>query len=71
MKPKKVALIAQKNDLSNSDKVTELSCRIAVIKIKGVLENSDLSDMECFQQIEEIVVSLENAGIDICGRHDF
>lgn len=56
---------------SVSDKSYDLTCRIAIIKIKAILENTSLTDAECFEKIEAIVSCLENSGISIQYRHDF
>lgn len=42
--------------------------RELIEKIKAVLENDNLSDFEC---VEEIVCLFEDAGLNVDYRHDF
>lgn len=46
-------------------------CYHILCKIKKVVQNGALDDVECFQRIEDIVEELETFGIDCGGRHDF
>lgn len=43
----------------------------ALLKIKMIIEDDSLSDAECFDKIEEIVVVLEEIGSSGGVRHDF
>ncbi len=51
--------------------LAEKDCCIALKKIQEILINRNLSDEECFQQIEEIICSLESLGLGCGERHDF
>ncbi len=51
--------------------LVELKCYHTLEKIKAVLEDDDLSDVACFQKIEEIVTIFESIGSDGGNRHDF
>ena len=43
----------------------------ALLKIKKILEDTELGDDECFEKIEEIVRVFEELGSDCGARHDF
>ena len=59
-------------DLSVSPaELVEMQCYAAVQKIRKILADKSLEDPECFQQIEEIVCTLEELGLSGGGRHDF
>lgn len=49
----------------------ELRCYQAILRIKAVLEDENLTDADCFARIEEIVCILEELGTDGGARHDF
>jgi len=51
--------------------LAEKDCCIALKKIQEILINRNLSDKECFQQIEEIICTLESLGVGCGDRHDF
>ena len=60
-------------ELVNTDatKIVDLECYKALGKIKAILEDDTLADIECFQQIEEIVCAFEELGSGGGSRHDF
>ena len=49
----------------------QLECYKALREIKQIIDNQDLSDKDCFSQIEEIVCAFEKIGSYSEGRHDF
>lgn len=51
--------------------VLESACYVALTKIKEIIQNKDLTDSECFFEIEEIVCILESLGSSGGFRHDF
>lgn len=51
--------------------IVEMECYKALQKIKTIIENDSLSDVECFEKIEEIVCIFESLGSDGGNRHDF
>ncbi len=53
------------------NELAEKECCIALKKIHEILTDRDNSDEECFQKIEEIVMTLESLGIGCDDRHDF
>ena len=55
----------------NPTEIVQLNCYQAIEKIRDVLQNEDLEDVDCFMRIEEIVNTLEYLGVDVDGRHDF
>ena len=55
----------------NPTEIVQLNCYQAIEKIRDVLQNEDLEDVDCFMRIEEIVNTLEDLGVDVDGRHDF
>lgn len=50
--------------------VNDASVR-ALLKIRDILEDEELSDKECFYKIEAIVSLFETLGIPCGERHDF
>lgn len=46
-------------------------CYQTLERIKGIVQDESLSDSECFAQIEEIVLALEDIGSGGGTRHDF
>ena len=46
-------------------------CYQAICRIRQILADDMLEDVECFRQIEEILCTLEDLGIDGGTRHDF
>ena len=46
-------------------------CYNALRKIKGILHNEELSDEECFLQIDEIICVMEELGSSGGLRHDY
>lgn len=52
-------------------KVMESRCYQALTRIRDIIRNENLRDEECFMQIEEIIVTLEQLGSDGGIRHDF
>ena len=54
----------------NPTEIVQLNCYQAIEKIRDVLQNEDLEDVDCFMRIEEIVNTLEDLGVDVDGRHD-
>ena len=51
--------------------IAETECFKALQKIKAVVEDDSLSDVECFYRIEEIVRIFEEMGSSAGNRHDF
>ena len=51
--------------------VLESKCYRALNRICDIIRDESLSDAECFMQIEEIIVNLEQLGSDGGIRHDF
>lgn len=51
--------------------VLESACYVALTKIRTVIQNKDLTDSECFFEIEDIVCILEDLGSSGGFRHDF
>ena len=49
----------------------EMECYKALKKIKTIVEDDSLEDIECFIRIERVVSVLENVGSDGGTRHDF
>lgn len=45
--------------------------RIALSRIKEIVEDDSIDDRECFERIEMIVEVLEQAGVSCANRHDF
>lgn len=57
--------------LSDSmDKIVELNVINMLEQIVGIIREEDLSDVDCFNKIEEIVCLLEKNGISGGLRHD-
>lgn len=53
------------------EKIFEMECYQALKKIHEIIKNRDLSDKECFMEIENIVCLFEDMGSSGGGRHDF
>ena len=53
------------------EKIVRQKSYRALKRIRDILRNEELSDPECFQQIEEIICTLESLGSGGGGRHDF
>jgi len=60
-------LFSDKGDSTPS----EALCYQALCRIRAILDEDSLSDGECFERIEAIVMALENIGMDGGSRHDF
>ena len=59
-------------DLSlNAAELVNSVCYRALAEIRDIVRNPDLSDPECFHQVEAIVEALESAGSSGGFRHDF
>ena len=52
-------------------KITENVCYQTLLKIKRIIEDDSLDDIECFYKIDEIVRTFEELGCSDMGRHDF
>ena len=52
-------------------KIVEGECYQALQKIKAIIQDDSLTDIECFVKIEEIVCVLESVGSNGGFRHDF
>ena len=65
------AIQNQSHSLSEPTKLLELECYIALSRIKSVLEDNPLTDVYCFEKIEEIISVYEEMGVKIYSRHDF
>ncbi|MBQ9704103.1 MAG: hypothetical protein IJV68_06125 [Clostridia bacterium] len=46
-------------------------CYVALQKIKNIIEDSSLSDKDCFIKIEEIINAFEELGSNGGSRHDY
>ena len=59
--------------LLNTDaaSIVELECYKALRKIKAILDDDALEDIECFHKIEEIICVLEDLGSSGGSRHDW
>ena len=55
----------------NAKEIVESASYTALLKIKKILEDPNLSDNECFTKIEEIVCLFEELGSNCRSRHDF
>lgn len=53
------------------DRLVEMKCYQALVRIKEVLEHESFDDAMCFQRIEEIVCEFEALGSGAGSRHDF
>ena len=65
---------AQKEGVSSEIYLKEMlnnKCYKVLLEIKEILEADDLSDAECFDKIEQIVLIFESLGSGLGGRHDF
>lgn len=49
----------------------EMECYKALKRINEIIKNNELSDKECFEQIEKIVCVFERLGSSGGNRHDF
>ena len=52
-------------------KMAEERCFQALREIRNVLDDSGLTDPECFAEIEKIISVLEELGVGCGRRHDF
>ncbi len=68
---KEDVVVEFKNLDINPAEIVNLSCYRALLKIKDILSDDNLSDKECFMQIEHIITLFESLGIDCGSRHDF
>ena len=50
--------------------IIEKQCYKALLQIKNIVDDENLSDKDCFNKIEEIICALEKNNI-FCNRHDF
>lgn len=55
----------------NAADAVECECYKTLCKIKEILADNTLDDIECFWKIEKIVRVFEDLGTDCGGRHDF
>ena len=55
----------------NAKEIVEMQCYQALQKIKEIIQDDSLADVECFMQIEEIICALEALGSEGGIRHDF
>ncbi len=60
-----------KNCEINSAEIVNLACYRALYDIKDILQDSSLTDKECFSKIEQIIVLFESIGSGGGDRHDF
>jgi len=51
--------------------LVEGECYKALQKIKAIIHDDSLEDLECFMKIEEIICVLEDMGSSGGSRHDF
>ncbi|MBO5338772.1 MAG: hypothetical protein J6A96_03635 [Clostridia bacterium] len=56
---------------TNINEILESKCYTALNQIKEIIEDSTLTDSECFYKIEEIVCVFEELGSNGGARHDF
>lgn len=54
-----------------ADEIVSTTVFQTLLKIQKILQNSSLSDRECFYKIEAIVHELERIGLSCGSRHDF
>ncbi|MEG1191413.1 MAG: hypothetical protein RSD48_08240 [Oscillospiraceae bacterium] len=54
----------------NIKELVEINCYRALQSIKAILDDSSLTDGECFEKIEQIVALFEHLGSG-SSRHDF
>ena len=55
--------------LPNPNEIVEMKCFQALCKIKAILEDESLEDVDCFFKIEEIICALESLGSNGGLRH--
>ena len=55
----------------NMTQIIDAKCYQALKRIKAIIEDDSLEDIECFMKIEEIVCTLEELGSSGGSRHDF
>ena len=55
----------------DANRIIENESYRALLAIKQIIENENLSDKECFGKIEEIVSVFEFIGSNAGSRHDF
>lgn len=55
----------------SSEKIVEMESYKALKKIKAIIEEDSLEDMECFYKIEKIIEVFEGLGSGGGSRHDF
>ena len=55
-------------DIANPNEMIEKTCFQALQKIRQVLDNDELQDFEC---IDQIITILEDVGANGGSRHDF
>lgn len=55
----------------NPNELLESKCYQALCKIKAIIEDASLEDDACFNQIEQIIYTLEELGSNGGFRHDF
>ena len=58
-------------DSDTAKSIVEGVCYKILMQIKYIIENKELSDLECFNAIEDIVCEFEKSGIKCSYRHDF
>lgn len=54
-----------------ADEIVSTTVFQTLLKIQKILQDSSLSDRECFYKIEAIVHELERIGLSCGSRHDF
>ncbi|MDR3278034.1 MAG: hypothetical protein LBT12_04610 [Oscillospiraceae bacterium] len=64
----KMQIIFENLKSESPNEIVEQTCYKAIQKIRKVLDNTELDDFEC---IEQIVKLLEAVGTDGGSRHDF
>lgn len=60
-----------KFDKCNLNEIVESHCYILLNEIKTIINDSSLSDKECFEKIEKIICLFEDYNISCGIRHDF
>lgn len=53
------------------EEIVEMKCYAALCQIRRIIADASMDDSECFYKIEQIISTLETAGLDAGGRHDF
>ena len=51
--------------------IVESACYQALQKIKAIIADDSLEDVDCFMKIEQIICALEGVGSNGGSRHDF